>query len=470
MSLATSVPLRLVRQERTALQAIAEVRAGHMSPLDLVNEAMARIDEVDGRINAMPVRSFERAHAQARAMTEALARGNEPTLLCGLPMAVKDNSDVGGVPTSGGSPITAGRVPEESDPAIARLEGQGAITLGKTNLSELGGANTVNSLFGATLNPFDTTLTVGGSSGGSAAALASGQVYLAHGNDVGGSLRTPAAFCGVAGLRPTPGLVARKRAADPFDQVFVEGPMARNVADLGLMLDAMAGAERHDLLSWPSAGGYLAAAMSPEPPSFIAASSDLGVLSVSAEIRNDFAAIADAMAAQGVNIEAAHPDFTGLGDMIRTLRGATYAVNWQGHWPVRSHDFTGDVAGDIVRGLALSGAQIATATRRRGEFYRRMIAFFEKYPVLVTPVTQVKPFPVTQKWPTEIEGVPQGHYTDWIAITYAWSMLGCPALAVPLGYDAQGLPMALQVIGPPRSEARLLSVGAWLEASIRFRT
>lgn len=468
MSLAASVTLRLVRPERTALEAIAEVRTGHMSPRDLVEEAIARIEEVDGRINAIPVRAFERARTQAQKMTEGLARGGEPPPLCGLPLAVKDNSDVASVPTSGGSPITSGRLPTESDPAISRLEGQGAITLGKTNLSELGGANTVNSLFGATLNPFDTTLTVGGSSGGSAAALATGQVYLAHGNDVGGSLRTPAAFCGVAGLRPTPGLVPRKRAADPFDQVFVEGPMARTIADLGLMLDIMAGYEAHDLLSRPSAGGYLAAATRPEPPARLAVSCDLGVLPVSRAIRDDFTTITGAIAVQGVTLEAAQPDFSGLLDTIRTLRAAAYASNWQEHWPIRAHDFTYDVADDIVRGLALSGAQIAAATRRRGEFYRRMIAFFAHYAVLVTPVTQVKPFPVIQKWPSEIDGIAQDHYTDWIAITYAWSILGCPALAVSLGCDAEGLPMAVQLIGPPRSEPRLLAVAAWLEASVHF--
>lgn len=449
----------LCRPEPSARTLIAEIAAGHLSPLDVIDAAIARTEAVDPIINAMPVRAFERARDAARALMEAHARGNPYPPLHGLPLGVKDNADVAGIPTSGGSPITAGgAAPTVSSPAIALLEENGAIALGKTNLSELGGANTTNALFGATRNPFDPRLTAGGSSGGSAAALAAGAIALAHGNDVGGSLRTPAAFCGVAGLRPTPGLVPRKPLSDPFDTVFVDGPMARDIADLALMLDAMTGAAPTDFLSRPRAGSYLEAALRPTAPRCAALSPDLGVFPVDPAIRATFEALTADLVA-----EPAAPDLAPAQRIIDVLRGLSYAASWGPLWPARAADFTAEVAGDITRGLALTGPEIADATRARAALHRTVLAFFARYDVLICPVTQVLPFPVELAWPNEIDGAPCPTYVHWIAITYVWSVLGCPAVSVPLGRDAGGLPRALQVVGPPHSEARLLSIAAFLE-------
>lgn len=447
----------------TALRAIAEIRSGHMSPLDVIDASIARIEATDPVINAIPVRCFEAARVEAKQMMEAKARGGEWPMLCGLPLAVKDNSDVAGVPTSGGSALTAGRVPTVSDPAIARMENAGAIVIGKSNLSELGGANTVNALFGATRNPLFPALTAGGSSGGTAAALAAGQVHLGHGNDVGGSLRTPAAFCGIVGLRPTPGLVPRKMLADAFDTVFVEGPMARDVGDLALVLDVMAGFHAADLLSRERLETFSSAVQYRNKTARIAVSADLGLLPVDQDTRSGFAGAFEALHGAGFLLEEDAPDLSGAPDMIKALRGLNYLTSWGHLWPENRAGFTEEVATDIARGAALSAGQIARAINHRAALYRRLMAFFTRFDVLICPTTQVQPFPVECRWPTEIDGEACDSYVDWIMITYVWSVMGCPALALPFGRDAAGMPVSLQLVGPPHSEAKLIALAAQIE-------
>lgn len=464
MNIAVPPAPQLVRKEQTALDAIAEIRAGHASPLDYLDRSIARIEAVDAQINALPVRCFERARQQVRTTMDEVAGGALWPPLHGLALAVKDNANVVGVPTSSGSAVVARDDIDLSDPAIALIERNGGAIVGKSNLSELGGANTVNSLFGATRNPYDTRLTVGGSSGGSAAALASGQVFFAHGNDVGGSLRTPAAFCGVAGLRPTPGLVARKLLADPFDHVFVEGPMARTVADLALMFESMVGASSTDPMARAAHGAsYLAAAQAPHRPSRLAASPDLGCLPVASDIRAAFARLVEAISRDGVTVDEVTPNIAALVPKIRDLRGASYATSWGRLWPARKAEFTPEVQGDIAHGLALTGDQLAAANAVRIESFHRLRDFFARNEILICPVAPVMPFPVEDGWPRDIDGVPCTTYTDWIAITYVWSLLGCPSIAVPAG-SHNDLPFGVQIVGPPHSEHRLLQAAAWLEA------
>ncbi|TGN84333.1 amidase [Bradyrhizobium yuanmingense] len=447
----------------SAVDAIAEIRKGHLSPLDVVDAAIDRIEATDAGINAIPVRCFEAARGEARRLMEKKAAGEDWPLLCGLPLAVKDNTDVAGVPTSGGSALTARGAPEISNPAIDRLQRNGAIVVGKSNLSELGGANTTNALFGATRNPFFPALTAGGSSGGSAAALAAHQVYLAHGNDVGGSLRTPAAFCGVAGLRPTPGLVPRKPLSDPFDTVFVEGPMARTIPDLALMLDAMAGFHPPDLLSREHPASFRNAAARPGWAGRIAVSEDLGLLPVDHDIRSAFRGAIDRLQPAGCRVSETAPDLAGLPRVIRALRGLAYLATWGRLWPQSRAAFTPEVAGDIAHGESLSATDIAAAMEQRAAIYRRMQDFFGDIDILICPTVQVAPFPVEIMWPAEIEGTASKIYIDWIMITYVWSILGCPALAVPAGRDGAGMPVSLQVVGPPHSEERLISFAARIE-------
>jgi amidase len=454
----------------SAVAAIAEIRKGHMSPLDAVDASIARIEATDPVINAIPVRCFEAARSAARRLMEEKAGGAHWPMLCGLPLAVKDNSDVAGVPTSGGSALTAGRIPDVSDPVIDRLQRNGAIVVGKSNLCELGGANSTNALFGATRNPLFPDLTPGGSSGGSASALAARQVYFGHGNDVGGSLRTPAAFCGVAGLRPTPGRVPRKPLSDPFDAIFVEGPMARTIPDLALMLDAMAGFHSADLFSREKSASFYDMATRPNWAVRVAVSEDLDLLPISADIRSGFRAAIDRLQRAGCAASDDSPDLSGIPDVIRTLRGLNYFATWSRLWPELANRFTPEVAGDIAYGESLSALQVARAIDHRAVLYRRMTAFFEDYDILICPTTQVRPFPVEIRWPTEIDGKACERYIDWIMATYVWSVLGCPAVAVPAGKDDDGMPVSLQIVGPPHSDGRVVSFAARIEQEFGGRS
>lgn len=446
----------------SAAQAVDLLQAREVSPLELVDAAIARIEATDGALNALPVRCFERAREQARRLMNNDAR----TLLRGLPIVVKDNNDVGGVGTSGGTPIFRDRVPAQSDRTIAWLERNGAIPLAKANLSELGGANTTNRLFGATRNPWNTALTCGGSSGGSAVAVATGQVWLAHGNDVGGSLRIPPAFCGVFGLRPTPGRIVRKALNDPFDLVMVDGPIARSVEDLALMFDAMVGFDARDPLSVPSPeAAFRAAARAPtRGTARVAWCATPAGLPVDARIVRVLEQAVARLAAAGLALVAASPETGTAAEVtqaIRALRADGYAQAWEPLLAQHRGDFTADVLGDIERGLAQDSATLRAAHRWRAGFARQVSAFFEDVGFLLCPATQALPFPVAQAWPGEIAGQALTHYADWILIDYLWSFTACPVLALPAGL-VDGLPVGMQLIGPPRSEAALLQLGAWM--------
>lgn len=445
---------------RSACAVADALQRGELRPADLVEASIARIDATDGAVNALPVRCYERARAQAKAI-EARA---QHSVLGGIPIVVKDNNDVGGVGTSGGTPIFRERVPAVSDRTIAHLEANGAIPIAKANLSELGGANTTNRLFGPTRHPLDTRLSCGGSSGGSAVAVATGQVWLAHGNDVGGSLRIPPAFCGIAGLRPTPGRVARKVLSDPFDTVFVDGPIARGIEDLALMFDAMVGFDAGDPLSAPSPEApFRAAARAPQRPARIAFSTAFADFPVDDEIAAACERAVRRFAAAGLQVVNAAPDTRGALAAIKVLRGDAYAMNWEPMLKTHAGAFTADVQRDIDRGLTQDPQALRAARRYRIELARRTLAFLGEHDFLVCPAMQALPFPVEQPWVTRIGDIVLDDYIDWIGIDYVWSLVGCPVLAIPAGRTANGMPVGLQVMARPRAEAQLLAFGAWIE-------
>lgn len=451
----------------SAARVVDLLHARAVSPLELVEASIRRIEAIDGAVNALPARCFGRARLQAAALG-GLGDGLPP-LLGGLPIAVKDNNDVGGVVTSGGTALFKDRLAATSDRTIAHLERNGAIPVAKANLSELGGANTTNRLFGTTRNPRDVRLTCGGSSGGSAVAVATGQVWMAHGNDVGGSLRIPPAFCGIAGLRPTPGRVVRKAMCEPFDTVMVDGPLARSVEDLGLLFDAMVGFDAADPLSAPSHDGpFRAAARAPRrPEGRVGFSGTPGGLPVEGAIAAVFAQAMARLAAAGLRLEEAQPDSTGARKAIEVLRGDAYATAWEQQLPGLPADaFTPQVMGDIERGLAQSAAAVRAAQRWRTQLSRNVTAFWCEHDFFICPATQAMPFAAQQSHPTRIAGEEMRSYFDWISINYVWSLVACPVLAVPAGLAPDGMPVGLQVMGPPRSEAALLAFGAWLEREL----
>lgn len=449
----------------TAAEAVAQLGQGAVSPLELLDVAEARIAETNPRINAMVTLCFDRARERARQLMRESRAGRPAGFLHGLPIAVKDNTDVEGVRCTSGSRVYEHRIAPGSDPVVQRLEAHGAIIVGKTNLPEFAaGGNTFNDVFGATRNPWNTRMSASGSSGGSAAALAAGQVWMATGNDFGGSIRTPAAFCSVSGLRPSPGRVARLQK-QPFNPLSVEGPMARTVADVALMFDAEAGFDARDPLSphepLPS---FAQCAAQPQKPLRVAVSADLGVAPVlDREVRACINAVAEKLSAEGVAVEEAHPDLRSATPDFLTLRGAVYIARIAPLLAEHRHLLKPEVIENVEFGLGLKLTDVVAAEIAQGEVIRRAAAFFADYDVLICPATLCPPFDVDWRYPEQWDGVALEGYMGWLALTCAVTMTACPVLALPGGFTAGGLPLGLQVIGRPQGEAQLFSHGAWLE-------
>ncbi len=457
----------LITLSATAVR--ARLQSGEVTSVDLVEAAAARIAEVEPSVNAIPILCLDRALDQARA-ADAARRAGQDTILSGIPIVVKDNNDVAGVRNTGGTPIFRDRISLTSDRTVAMMEANGAVVLGKANLSELGGAQTTNAVHGTTLNPYDTRLTCGGSSGGSAVALATGEAWLAHGNDYGGSLRIPAAFCNVLGLRPTPGRIPRKRLTDPFDTIFVEGPMARSVDDLALLFDAMVGYDTGDFLTQPAGRPqFFAAARDPRKPARIALTPDLG-LPVEAPVRTAVEAFAETLARSGVAIHRGYPATTGAMDAFRVLRGESFFATWEPLLERHRDLFPTAVMGDILRGRDQPGRVIAAANRVRTDFYRRAVDFLDQHDFLVCPATQAMPFPADRLVPGDIDGQPMQDYLGWIAITAIWSLSGLPAISVPIGFSPEGLPIGVQILSHGGREADLIRLAAWIERELGLPT
>jgi amidase len=454
----------------TAQQAVALLKRREVSPLELVEAAIARIAATDGAINALPTLCADRARAAAREFATPRARDESPGWLAGLPIAVKDLNEVAGVRTTFGSPIFADHVSTRSDIMVETLEARGAIVLAKSNTPEFGaGANTYNAVFGETRNPWNTALTCGGSSGGSAAALAAGQVWLATGSDLGGSLRTPAGFCGVVGLRPSPGRVANGPRERPFGTLSVEGPMGRTVGDVALMLDAMSGWHIEDPMSLEApAAPFQAAAASPRLPARIAFSADLGISPVDPQVRAICEAAAQRLAGPHTVVEEACPDLSDAEAIFATLRAAGYAAGMAPLLERHRDKLKPEVIWNIEHGLSLDAEAIGRAERARGALYHRVVDFFRRYDLLLCPSACTPPFDVKIRWLTSLEGVDFANYVEWLRLTYAITLTSCPALALPCGFTADGRPIGLQLVAPPRGEAALLSAAAAAERTFNL--
>lgn len=447
---------------KTATQIVDGLRGGDITPLDCLDALERRVAEVDGKVNALPTRCFERARAHARRI---MARPHaERGVLAGLPLPIKDLADVAGVRSTQGSPIFKDRIAETSDLLVSHLEGNGGVVYAMSNTPEFGaGAHTFNEVFGATLNPWNTRMSASGSSGGAAVALATGMAWVAHGSDLGGSLRNPASFCGVVGMRPSPGRVAATVFSKIDSTLGVEGPMARNVEDLALLFDAMVGEEPADPLSLPSDGtSYLASARSGWKPKRIAVSRDLGLPPVDPRVAELVLAAARKLEAEGVIVEEAHPDLSETRDCAQTLRALSYA-NMRPLLDTHRDLLKPEVVWNIEKGLGLTGAEIARAEAQRGGMFRRMRAFFETYDLLLCPATIVPPFPVEQRYVAECDGVTFQSYVDWLMIVHAITLCCCPAISIPCGFTADHLPVGLQVVAPGRGEAKLLAGARFIE-------
>ena len=447
---------------RPATELAALLRAREVSARELLDAHLARIERLDPSINAIVTRDPDGARAAADAADAALAAGDPVGPLHGLPVAHKDTHLTGGMRTTWGSPVHADHVPRHDELVVERLRRAGAIRVGKTNTPEFAaGSHTFNPLFGATHNPYRHGLSAGGSSGGAAAALAAGLVPVAEGSDMGGSLRNPAAFCGVVGLRPTPGRVPTWPAPMAWSQLSVQGPMGRTVADVALTLSAIAGPDPRVPISLEDDGAGFAAPLPEELTGLrVAWAPDLGGrVAVDPAVRDALAPAVGVFEQLGATVEEACPDLSGADDVFGTPRAWLFDASFSELIRRSPERVKEAIRWNAEQGARLTGADIARAEQQHTALYERVVTFFERYDVLLAPTTQVLPFPVEQEYPTEIDGVELGNYLEWMRSCTLITPTGCPALSVPARLTPGGLPVGLQVIGSPRADRRVLEVG-----------
>ena len=377
----------------TACAIVDKLNSGEVTPLDLLDVLEQRIAEVDGKVNALPTLCFDRARTHAKELMKKPA--GERGLLAGMPVPIKDLTNVEGVLTTQGSPIYKDNVPARSDILVEHLENNGGVIYAKSNTPEFGaGANTFNEVFGATRNPWDTSRSAAGSSGGAAVALATGMAWLAHGSDMGGSLRNPASFCGIVGMRPSIGRVAHTPAAAIDRNLGVQGPMARNVEDLALLLDAMSGEHPADPLSLPLLpNSFLSAARSGSKPKRIAYSPDLGITPVDPEVAAITRKAAQRFAEAGVIVEEAHPDLREAHECFHVLRAFDFALSKAALLRSKRDLLKPEVIWNIEEGLKLTVEQLERAEAQRVAMTARTLEFFETYDLLLAPATIVAAVP-----------------------------------------------------------------------------
>ena len=451
----------------TATEAVALLRRRAVSPAELVEAAAGRIAEVEPAVNAVPILCLDRAQDRARAIAAGAPRPHDPNWLAGLPVTVKDLDEVAGVRhTFGGSVLFENYVSERSSPSVELLEGNGAVTLGKSNSPEFGfNASTINALFGPTRNPFDTRLTVGGSSGGAAASVATGEAWMALGSDLGASIRLPAAFCSVVGLRPSPGRVPRARRGMSFSMLPVVGPITRTVADCGLMLDAIAGEVWTDPLSLPGAapGAFGTAATTPRKPGRVGFSMDLGVTPVDPEVAAVVEAAIARLADAGAGIERKAPDLSQGRHVFHAIRGVNHLAAFAPMIAQHGERVIPEIHSSTERAASLPIADYARAENARVAMFQRLMDFLEEHDFLICPTAVMTPFPAEWRRVERLGEHEFDSYIDWIAITFTLSLTSCPVISIPCGFTAGGMPVGLQVLGRPRGEDALLRMAAWCE-------
>jgi len=444
-------------------------RGRKVSPLEVMQAVLARIDAVNPVVNAIVTLTRDAALREARRATASLRRGSTLPPLFGVPVGIKDVTQTKGIRTTFGSKLFEGHVPDEDALVVQRLRAAGAIVIGKTNTPEFAfGPNTVNSVFGATRNPWNLALTAGGSSGGSAAALATGMCPLAEGTDLGGSLRGPASYCGVVGFRTTPGLIPRYPSVLAWDTYSVEGPMARTVADAALMLSAMAGADERSPLSYEvDSGEFTRAARAPSVKGWrIAWTPDLnGLMTIDDEVRTVFERAITVFRSAGARLEKAGPDFGEVPEIVRLTRGLLMVARHADKLPEHRAILQPGLVENTEQGLALTPVEIARGELLRTRLWQRVREFLGDRDLLITLTSATPPFPVDLPHVTEINGRPVGKTMQRSYLTYAFSVLGLPAISIPCGFTKAGLPVGLQIVGKRRGEAAVLRAAAAFEAA-----
>ncbi len=451
----------LIRE--SAVGIVDMLKNGDVTPHDLLDALEQRISRVDGQVNALPTLCFDRArnHADELLKKPVGERGR----LAGLPVPIKDLADVEGVRSTHGSLIFENSIPDVSDVLVSHLEAEGGVVYAKSNTPEFGaGANTFNDVFGPTLNPWNTARSAAGSSGGAAVALATGTAWVAHGSDMGGSLRNPASFNNVCGLRPSPGRVATTRSSKVDGNLGLEGPMARNVEDLALLFDAMCGEESGDPVSKPrTETSFLDQARSGWKPERVAFSRDLGITPVDPEVVQIVEAAALRLEEAGVTVEEAHPDLSEAHECFHVLRAISFATNMKPLLENHRDKLKPEVIWNIEEGLALAADEVIKAEHQRAAMLQRGLEFFKTYDLLLSPATIVPPYPVENRYVEQCNGTKFDNYIEWLGIVYAITNICAPAMSIPAGFTAEDLPVGIQIVGRPNCDGQVLAGGKLLQ-------
>ncbi len=435
-----------------------------VSPVEVVQAALDRIELYNPALNAV-VTLNEAALDDARVLEAELIGGAAPGRLCGVPVGIKDVTPVAGLRTTYGSPLYADNVPDEDALVVERLRAAGAIIIGKTNTPEFAaGGNTFNEVFGRTRNPWNPARSAGGSTGGGAAAAASGMITIAEGTDLGGSLRIPASFCGLVGIRPSPGLIPTHPTDWPWDDLLVTGPMARAAGDVALALNAMAGPDPRAPIKQPVEGrDFLAGIFGLRLEGLrIGYCPDIAGLGIDPAVEERCQAAVSGLTDGGSHVDLIDIDFADARKAFLHLRGAWMVTQMQSH--IDHIDEWGDnVRGNFEAGMKVTIEQLAWARRVRGRTWAFFERFFRHHDFLLTPTMAIPPFPVENNYPESMGGRPMKTYVDWIAPTFTLSLTGLPVASVPCGLDRGGLPVGLQVVGPPLGEERVLGLCARIQ-------
>ena len=453
---------------REARRLIARRR---LSSVELAQACIARIERLDHAVNAVVARDFDGLLAGARSADVDVAAGRTLGPLHGLPVAIKDMNDVAGLPTTYGSEIFRDNVPDRDDALVAGLRSAGALPLGKTNNPEWSaGANTRNRVYGTTANPYDVTRSCGGSSGGSAVALACGYAPLASGSDLGGSLRTPAAYCGVVGFRPSFGVVPGPTRATALLPQSTAGPMARNVGDCALMLSAMAAPNRDDPftaivdghMAW-TPGDFATLAPRDTGSLRVAMTEDFGFAPVSRATRDVFRRVISRLSPVFTGLDERSPDCADADRIFAVLRATMFLATHAPHVDATPHLVGPNVTDNVAEGRGYDAEDVARALQAQGAYHRRWQAFFETCDLLISPAVTVQPRDWHEPYPTQIDGDPTQSYYHWLALAYASTIPGHPSIVLPCGRDEAGLPFGLQLVGRRHGDAALLAIAAEVE-------
>lgn len=446
------------------------IRNRHVSVREVMEAHLARIEEVNSKVNAIITLIPEIALKQARLADEALARRTDPGPLFGLPIAHKDLTLTKGIRTTFGSPLMKDFVPAQDQLIVERLKDAGAITIGKTNTPEFGaGSQTYNEVFGETLNPYDLTKTCGGSSGGAAVALACGMVPLADGSDMGGSLRNPASFCNVVGFRPSPGRVPVWPTAAAWFTYGVDGPMARTVEDVSLMLSAIAGPDSRSPISIDEPGSLFSRPLERDfKETRIAWGRDLNGLPVDPRVTTAIDAQRHVFESLGCVTEDGEPDFTDADEVFKAWRAWYVELSVASLTDAQKKLLKETILWNAEQGRILSGPDLGRVEMKRTQLYHRVREFMETFEFMVLPVSQVPPFDVKERWVKEINGVKMETYIDWMKSCYFITTVGLPAVSVPCGFTPEGLPVGIQIVGRHRDDFRLLQLAYAFQQATGF--